>query len=239
MLGFMKSLRLNGLLAVLIQVKAGALICIGFGHWHHQLQQNMEVNHTKLTLRPYIAGLSGPALHQGDEDFLSALKSMEHHWVGLAKLTNDGEGGIDELRRIGDLSIDHELIPPQLTWAVAVPQSWRLGPQRVAMAAPWLNPNGTIAAVIYGEAMHTYHDGLLWFYLFGLDFFALGGGLDLYFVRRMYLPVKDLTEPAKAAMHGEALPARHTSVETNELSAAISQLRASVSPRKSDVAKSS
>lgn len=222
----LQSLRTNCLLAVFLPVIFSAAGCIAVGHWHRYEHSQTEINNAQLMMRAYIAGLGHPNETTNRQEPLRALRSMEHQWAGLAQVVLEGDGTVHELHRIGQLNINYELVPPELTWAVASPQSWCLGPERIGVAAPWLDEHGATTSVIYGEAMHHHHNHLLWYYATALMVLILGGGLGFYLIRRVYLPVQALTKQAQAAIRGENVSINYQSSETQELSKAISNLSA-------------
>ena len=224
----LQGLRLNCLLAVLVPVGMAACALIALGHWHRHLDQQHQLRQAQLVLQSYIAGLGSPTNVQDQAHPLHALGGGQQHWNGLAQLVLDGDGTVTEIGRQGQLEIDYDFIPPELTWAVAGAQAWSLGAGKLGVAAPWLDQEGVTTSIFYGETTLKFTDKLWWYYVAAALMLCAGGVLGWYLIRRVYLPVTALTQQAQAALRGEPHIAMYSSAETQQLSAAISQLSATI-----------
>ena len=82
----------------------------------------------------------------------------------------------------------------------------------MAVAAPWLDQQGATSSFFTAKRAQ-FADHLAWYYA-AAGFLLVGGAMGWYLVRRVYLPVKALTQQAQAALRGEPQQAIYSSAET-------------------------
>ena len=228
----LRGLRLNCFLAGMLPAFTAAIACFAIGLWVQTWHQNSQLASARMALKGYIAGL--PINDKGAQDSspansipslnLDRLLAAQSWWRGIQQLTIDGEGTVTVLAEHGTLNLDHDNIPPQLTWAATTPQAWWGMDDRIRTAAAKLGSDGTLQTIIYAEAQAKPWPTLLWFTLASIGIAIFGLLMAWYLVRRIYLPVEALSQQALAAVSGQVTAPKRSSLETQAFASAISVL---------------
>lgn len=209
-------LRLNCLLAPLTTAAIGAAAVLLTWRWHGEAVRHAQED-------AHIAALSGLArLVESDAaPALGAWLPAHPGWTGMAQVQVRNEAVI-VLGTAGDTPARREA-SPQVMQAYRGPRHWMDG-RLAAYAVPCLPQSGASSVLIAWRAPETPVAIWPWLGLAG-GVLALGGGLGIYLVVRVYRPVVWFQRAAEAAAQGGAVPAdAPAGPETESLRSSIATL---------------